>query len=1072
MEVSERKRKLGRFYHIVKKRILRYQSGSLGLFPLNPVGNKPTEGHVRENVYCAQVVWALALAYRQVDDDKGRNYELEQSAVKCMRGILFCYMRQAAKVEKFKHNQQPHNSLHSKFNINTGNTLPLDENWPHLQIDAVSLYLLALAQMIASGLTIIYTLDEVSFIQNLVYYIERAYRTPDYGIWERGCRNNNGHRELHSSSIGMAKAALESLNGFNLFGSQGTSSSVIYVDPDAYNRNCTILRTLLPRESSSKETDAALLCVTGYPAFAVDDDKLRETTGERIIENLMGKYGLKRYFRDGYKTVVEDPHRRTYYSSELKLFEGIECEFPLLYIYLLLNAWFSNDKDAIERYSKLLEKTLTWDSDTGTGVVPKFFYVPEFAVEAERKNPGTQDRLPASEEYVSLWDQSLYIIVQLLEEDIIDIGHLDPLERHKGRSNLGHYGYINHRYSSFKVIESDLVVQVALIAENRSLQTMLATYGIDTQTPKQVEPIQIWPPSELIKVYKKLGVNQKLCLTGRPTRPFGSLATSKIYRILGRTVICYPIILDERDFYMSLDMSLLIDEFQRKLSFIRNNWNMRGRPTVCLLIRENHIRGTHFNEFLDLMASLKSGECDGVKTRLGRLQTFISGSCIEHLDFVKDISDVVNNDSETIEKLGRDDDVFERIKEESFSNSDLSVHDLTESSEEKDLDMELQGTTFNKEALQIMSSEDLLGQLRKPQAMNKEVFILELLIKREGMTCLTPDGSLCELLEKLYCKAGRVQDWNVIRHCSGLLRKIVDSLAPAISTILVHGKVVTLGMFGHEERVVYEPLTPGAIEKILFEYCSPYDVREAVLQQEMLIYLASFISTNPEVFNGMLKIRVGWILQEMKNLLGRHFPKEKVELVYTFPPSRVKELLWIVLTCEGQINDRDLAPRNVLEQRQLDGAMHRVPPDFYSLVWKILGRSDCGFQLSRSALPKYPTMDEMTEGEKNFSLKVEEFLSSVGKPEYRQLLVELLMVMAKILERNKELRFHSCVDLDKLVAGAMEMFSAETNKDPSSFYGSAASGKFGTTTFFARAIVNQLMKETVNVEIDGECVIS
>ena len=34
-------------------------------------------------------------------------------------------------------------------------------------------------------------------------------------------------------------------------------------------------------------------------------------------------------------------------------------------------------------------------------------------------------------------------------------------------------------------------------------------------------------------------------------------------------------------------------------------------------------------------------------------------------------------------------------------------------------------------------------------------------------------------------------------------------------------------------------------------------------------------------------------------------------------------------------------------------------------------------------------MDEMTEGEKNFALKVEEFLSSVPKPEYRQLLVEV-----------------------------------------------------------------------------------
>ena len=38
-----------------------------------------------------------------------------------------------------------------------------------------------------------------------------------------------------------------------------------------------------------------------------------------------------------------------------------------------------------------------------------------------------------------------------LEADLIDIGHLDPLERHKGRSNTAHYGYINHRYSSFKV---------------------------------------------------------------------------------------------------------------------------------------------------------------------------------------------------------------------------------------------------------------------------------------------------------------------------------------------------------------------------------------------------------------------------------------------------------------------------------------------------------------------------------------------------------------------------------------------------------------------------------------------
>ena len=61
-----------------------------------------------------------------------------------------------------------------------------DGDWGHLQLDAVGLFLLILSQMIASGLTIIYTMDEVAFIQNLVFYIEGAYQIPDYGIWERG----------------------------------------------------------------------------------------------------------------------------------------------------------------------------------------------------------------------------------------------------------------------------------------------------------------------------------------------------------------------------------------------------------------------------------------------------------------------------------------------------------------------------------------------------------------------------------------------------------------------------------------------------------------------------------------------------------------------------------------------------------------------------------------------------------------------------------------------------------------------------------------------------------------------
>lgn len=60
------------------------------------------------------------------------------------------------------------------------------------------------------------------------------------------------------------------------------------------------------------------------------------------------------------------------------------------------------------------------------------------------------------------------------------------------------------------------------------LQAMMATYGIQTQTPHEVEPVQILSSMQLVKVYEKLGVNNKLNLQGRPARPIGSLGTSKV----------------------------------------------------------------------------------------------------------------------------------------------------------------------------------------------------------------------------------------------------------------------------------------------------------------------------------------------------------------------------------------------------------------------------------------------------------------------------------------------------------------------------------------------------------------
>ncbi|MFN5871376.1 MAG: glycoside hydrolase family 15 protein, partial [Aphanizomenon sp.] len=297
------------YYQQIKTIILARQNPITGLLPASTAitaHGDYTDAWVRDNVYSILAVWGLALAYRKLDYDNGRTYELEHSVIKLMRGLLFSMMRQSHKVEIFKHTQSLLDGLHAKYNTATGDIVVGDDEWGHLQLDATSIFLLMLAQMTASGLSIIFTLDEVNFVQNLVYYIGRAYRTPDFGIWERGNKINHGSAELNASSLGMAKAALESINGLNLFGVHGSQSSVIHVLPDEIARARITLESLLPRESGSKEVDAALLSIISYPAFAVKDEQLRQRTFNEIISKLAGKYGCKRFLRDGHQTVLED----------------------------------------------------------------------------------------------------------------------------------------------------------------------------------------------------------------------------------------------------------------------------------------------------------------------------------------------------------------------------------------------------------------------------------------------------------------------------------------------------------------------------------------------------------------------------------------------------------------------------------------------------------------------------------------------------------------------------------------------------------------------------------------------
>lgn len=325
-------------------------------------------------------------------------------------------IRQADKVELFKNSQVIHvttlssqrldHALHAKYNTTTGATVVADNAWGHLQIDATSIFLLMLAQMTASGLSIVFTLDEVHFVQNLVFYIERAYRTPDYGIWERGNKLNHGMPELNSSSIGMALAALQAIKNVNLFGARGGPTSVIHVLPDEITRNATTLYSTLPRESNSKEVDASVLAVISFPAFAVSDRALVDKTRNEIIKKLGGQYGCKRFLRDGHQTVLENTSRLHYDPLELNVFQGIECEWPLFFTYLILDGLFREDHAQVEEYRAKLNAVLlqgdlldmkgchTGVSNIPMKLVPELYIVSKELIDAEKIAPGSQVRYP------------------------------------------------------------------------------------------------------------------------------------------------------------------------------------------------------------------------------------------------------------------------------------------------------------------------------------------------------------------------------------------------------------------------------------------------------------------------------------------------------------------------------------------------------------------------------------------------------------------------------------------------------------------------------------------------------
>ncbi|HEY9696429.1 MAG TPA: glycoside hydrolase family 15 protein [Trichocoleus sp.] len=1028
------KASLDAYYQEIQAVILDRQNPVTGLLPASTAitahGNY-TDAWVRDNVYSILAVWGLALAYRKLNEDGGRAYELEHSVVKLMRGLLFAMMRQAYKVEQFKVTQAPLDALHAKYDTQTADIVVGDDGWGHLQLDATSLYLLMLAQMTAAGLQIVFTTDEVNFIQNLVYYIGRAYRTPDYGIWERGNKTNHGNPELNASSVGMAKAALEAMNGLNLFGVRGGQASVIHVLPDEIARARITLESLLPRESASKEVDAALLSVIGFPAFAIENSALVERTRDQVISKLQGKYGCKRFLRDGHQTVIEDITRLHYEPRELKQFEHIECEWPLFFTYLFLDALFRGDAEQAEAYYVRLQPLLV--ERHGFKLLPELYVVPEQSLEAERANPGSQTRLP-NENVPLVWAQSLYLLGLMLRDGVLAIGDVDPLGLHLRTGN-----------------RRAPIVQIALLAEDETLQTELATYGIATQTPTQVAPIQLRRAEELSNVFHQIGRNDKLGLTGRPIRRLRSLTTSRIFRICGETIVFLPSFLDQQQFYLTLDYHFLVAQIKGELAYIQRHWHQLGRPMMTLLLTHamfeaGQTRSIEDSPLLKLLEELRDGDCNGVTVKLGRINQLMLTAGTERVDFVHD---------------------FE-FAQSSVQNAAPAEYYLTFY---PDRNIPLSNTQEFLLSYET-SIPRLLTHLRNSTNLYEQIDILENLTNLCGLEFDTGLGeptqivTIAQLLDEVYAKASQLELWAIIRRAAGLLNKVDIGLSDAVTDILVRGKQIAVGKAYNEASLITSPLPAIEIMEKIATFCSS-DVRERPLTQEALIYLSVLIKTDPQLFKGLLTLRVGYLLLLVANELGRELQvtqDEAYEQLTRLSPFEIKSRLMQVLAGYNDLNQNlfkqeslhikqtqaidwvvspdtegtEAAAIDWWKQRQRDGSLNRVPPGFYPQVWQVLRHCKglvIGDKLDRrNRLDSDLLLSEMTPGEKNFALRVEHLLNNIQAPEYRQVNIEALIELAAIADCNPDLQIEEYLVLDVLVGHAVRLAWLDQHPDQANTY--------------------------------------
>jgi phosphorylase kinase alpha/beta subunit len=1005
----------------IERVVLSRQHPITGLLPAstaNTVHGNYGDAWVRDCVYSIQCVWGLAQAHRRLHGPCTRSHELNQRVLQLMRGLLIAMLRQSAKVERFKRSLDRLDAIHAKFDTGTGHPVVSDDGWGHLQLDATALYLLQLAQLTRAGLVVVQSSHERDFLQNLVYYVARAYRIADYGIWERGDKGNHGEPERNASSIGLVKAALESLEGLDLYGPHGDGSCCLHIPHPAIVRLRRALQALLPRESASKEVDSACLSVIGYPAWAVEDPELVERTRRKIRRDLGGAYGYKRFRRDGHQTLVEDHERLHYQPEELAQFEGIECEWPLFFAYELVTACCEERWGEAWHWRRRLE-AVSVDVD-GVPELPELYLVPAEAIEAERLHPGTQERI-ANENVPLLWTQSLTWLGDLLLHGLLTPEDIDPCHR-RLPAPLG----------------AERVL-VALVPENESIAAALEQAGLPVTHAQGA--VRVASSRELGRRMASVGANSRLGLSGYPPVRMETMATALLYRSPAgkgdagsdELMAFLPSVLEEGTFYLADDPEQLADAVASELRLLQRQWRGDGLPLLLIPLAASPFQRDPA-ALIRLGDSLSSGLVEGVPVRLDRLEELIDQVCWEELPPL--------------------------LEQPPARRSQSAAPVLRSSTSQQPL------TIQQEQELEDIAIPGLADLLWRSTSLPEQAEVLEQLVQRLGQSAILQGPAsagplkLQALVEEIYRRGLAEGDWNVVRRCAGLMQLVHPQLEDALTDILVRQKQVVVGRNYTHDSLISQPQGSAMIGAMIRRF-SGDDGREWMLQQELLLALDGLGRSEPELLSGSLTIQLGQLLLLLTGELAAErdlTADDAFEALCDLPPHAIRRRLRTVLAdveharealrrkeqlhLSGRVlwevpDPLDDLPLGKgcgwMQHRQRLGALQRVPRDFYAGIWDLLHHCRglvIGDKLERrNRLVSEPLLSEKTPGERNFAALVEHLLNKIEAPEYRQLCTETLLSLVVFVGANTQVRFDDYLALDVVIGHAVRVGWQQTHPE-------------------------------------------